>query len=118
MEWLNQPEKHDCKAADDYISLLGIDRIWENLASEHKSLQINHRKAKDILRASGLPLLPADNKHVAKDLQKITNGEKVSPIIVMPDKHTHRLIIADGYHRVCAVYHASEDEDIPCVGLK
>jgi len=26
----------------------------------------------------------------------------------------HKLVIADGYHRVCAIYYLSEDLEIPC----
>ena len=60
-------------------------------------------KAKDLLRASGLALLPSDDPHVKKDLKKVERGDLLSP-----------LIVADGYHRICASYHLDEDADIPC----
>ena len=39
-----------------------------------KKAPIVHKKAKDLLRASSLALLPADNPHVSADLKKIKKG--------------------------------------------
>jgi hypothetical protein len=66
--------------------------------------------AKDILRASGLPLLPADDKEVATDLGKVASGEKLSPVLLVRGSP---LWVADGYHRVCASYHIDENAEIP-----
>jgi hypothetical protein len=68
--------------------------------------------AKDIFRASELPLLDEGNYHVQKDIQKIKKGIKLSPILLYQFKS--KLIIADGYHRLCAVYQFNEDAEIPC----
>ena len=76
---------------------------------------ISHRKAKDILRASRLDLLGEDNKHVAADLRKAASGTALSPILLVRGTVTHPLIVADGYHRVCASYWIDENTDIPCV---
>lgn len=72
-------------------------------------------KAKDIFRASSLALLGIENYHVAKDRMKIKDGKRVSPILLVRDVVHGKLIIADGYHRLCAVYSFSEDEPIPCI---
>jgi hypothetical protein len=69
------------------------------------------KKAKDILRASGLNLLPADNYHVKENIQKSKKGKKLSPILTVRDG---KLIIADGYHRLCSIYYLSEDLEVPC----
>jgi disulfide oxidoreductase YuzD len=69
------------------------------------------RKAKDILRASRLPLLDQDNVHVQSNLEKIKNKKKLSPVLLVAGE---TLIIADGYHRLCAIYFLSEDLDVPC----
>jgi hypothetical protein len=76
-----------------------------------KAEGLAHYKAKDILRASGLALLPEDNKHVASDLNKVESGKKLSPVLLVRGEP---LQIADGYHRVCASYHIDENADIPC----
>jgi hypothetical protein len=74
------------------------------------------RKAKDLLRASGLSLLPVDNPHVAADLAKVKAGDQLSPVLLVRGhlQRGHPLTIADGYHRVCASYHLDENADIPC----
>ena len=69
-------------------------------------------KAKDVFRASGLSLLGVSSSHVAKDREKIKSGNALSPILLVRDGG--RLIIADGYHRMCAVYAEDEDAEIPC----
>ena len=72
--------------------------------------------AKDILRAAGLPLLAVDDPEVATDVKKVAKGQPLSPVLlVRGDLAAGRpLQIADGYHRVCASYHLSEDTEIPC----
>ena len=71
-------------------------------------------KAKDIFRASKLSLLGVSNSHVEKNLKKIEDEEKLSPILLVRDVENRTVIIADGYHRMCAVYHHDEDAEIPC----
>jgi hypothetical protein len=115
--WLPKPEKHDYQAAEDYLSLImSPERAaeWRQKLTEAKD-DITHRKAKDILRASQLALLDRDNKHVASDLAKAASGMALSPILLLRGTGEHPLIIADGYHRVCASYWVDENTDIPCV---
>ena len=88
----------------------------QELADRLRTAALLHRKAKDLLRASGLPLLGPDNVHVAKDLDKVREGRRLSPVLVVRgDLATDLpLTIADGYHRICASHHINEDADIPC----
>lgn len=109
--WKDEPEEHDFPAALEYLSLLTSPVNASRFVEGLKRSSTYKRKAKDLLRASGHELLPADNKHVAKDLKKIENGEKLSPVLVV---RGHPLIIADGYHRICASYHLDENTDVPC----
>ena len=44
----------------------------------------------------------------------IKDGEKLSPILLVRDSVNGKVIIADGYHRLCAVYSFDEDAVIPC----
>jgi hypothetical protein len=115
--WRPAPAKHDFQAAEDYLSLIMSPKqageYREKLSAPQAGLV--HRKAKDILRASGLALLPQDNKHVASDLAKVQAGEALSPILLLRGDDTHALVVADGYHRVCASYWLDENTDIPCV---
>src|ERR1700750_3525885 len=76
---------------------------------------VTYRKAKDILRASQLALLGEDDNHVAADLRKAASGAVLSPILLLRGGQEHPLIVADGYHRVCASYWIDENTPIPSV---
>ena len=114
--WKAAPEEHDYPAAAGYLALLTGPADVGRLVAALRAAPITHQKAKDILRASGLPLLPPDNPHVAGDLHKIKTGKQLSPVLlVRGDLASGRhLQVADGYHRVCASYHTDENTDIPC----
>jgi hypothetical protein len=79
-----------------------------------KRASLSQFKAKDIFRASGQSLLGISNSHVDKDRKKINDGVEISPIILVRDEKNGKVIIADGYHRLCAVYSYNEDALIPC----
>ena len=117
VKWLPKPEKQDFQAAEDYLSLLMSPKQAAGYRQQLTAARDNltHRKAKDILRASQLALLGEDNKHVASDLRKAASGAALSPILLLRGTAEHPLIIADGYHRVCASYSVDENTDIPCV---
>jgi hypothetical protein len=114
--WKTEPDAHDFPAAEAYLSLLAPKPEVDLLVAALKSATPMHQKAKDILRAAGLPLLARDNPHVASDLDKIQQNKPLSPVLlVRGELSTGRALqIADGYHRVCASYHVDENTDIPC----
>jgi hypothetical protein len=51
---------------------------------------------------------------VDRDRQKIKRGIGISPLLLVRDPQTSTVVIADGYHRLCAVYRFDEDALIPC----
>jgi hypothetical protein len=114
--WKKEPDDHDYPAAADYLSLILDDSEVSKLVAALQKAAITHRKAKDLLRASRLELLPPDNVHVKKDLAKVDSGHLLSPILLVRGRlgADVPLTIADGYHRICASYHLDEDADIPC----
>lgn len=114
--WQRTPAQHDYPAAASYLSLLAPATVVEALVAGLRQAPIEHFLAKDMLRAAGLALLPTDNPHVAKDLAKVRAGKALAPVLlVRGDLTTGRPAqIADGYHRVCASYHVSENTPIPC----
>jgi hypothetical protein len=117
VKWLPKPESHDYQAAEDYLSLIMAPAKAANYREKLSAASgdITHRKAKDILRASQLALLEQGNKHVASDLLKVSSGQALSPILLIRGGDEHPLLIADGYHRVCASYWIDENTDIPCI---
>jgi len=114
--WKNEPEQHDYPAAADYLELLLPPSHVQRLVAALDRAETVHKKAKDLNRASGLPILPPDNPHVAEDLKKVRKGEKLSPVLLVRGilGSGVPLTVADGYHRICASYHLDENADIPC----
>lgn len=117
VKWLEQPEPHDFPAAADYLALLANSHTVKEVTERMQAGTVVYKKAKDILRAAQLTLLPVDNPHVAADLSKIRKGQPLSPILLVRGDFATGvpLQIADGYHRVCASYHTDENTDIPVI---
>ncbi len=114
IKWLPNPEDHDYPAAELYLRLIYEDARAARLVRRLAKAPVVQFKAKDIFRASALSLLGISNSHVETDRQKIKNGKALSPLLLVRDQRLARLIIADGYHRLCAVYSFDEDATIPC----
>lgn len=92
VRWQDEPDEHDYPAAAAYLALIADPATVTRLVKGLKRASIAHAKAKDILRASGLPVL-------------LVRGDIARGLALQ---------IADGYHRVCASYRLDEDTDIPC----
>jgi hypothetical protein len=114
IKWLGNPEDHDYPAAASYLSLLYDEPTVAAHIDKLKGAPISLLKAKDIFRASGLSLLGVSNSHVQKDNEKIKAGKALSPLLLIRDAANGKVIIADGYHRLCAVYAHDEHAVIPC----
>jgi hypothetical protein len=120
VKWLDAPESHDFDAAASYLGLILSDPGEIELLVDHmRNTPITHYKVKDLLRASQLLLLEETNKYVTADLAKIKRNVKaISPILLVQGSLGHHpLLIADGYHRVCAIYYLDENTLIPVVAV-
>jgi hypothetical protein len=58
--------------------------------------------------------LGVSNSHVEHDREKVLAGQSLSPLLLVRATNNQKVIIADGYHRLCAVYSFDEDALIPC----
>ena len=114
IRWLSEPEEHDYPAALSYLSLVFDENTAFGYVEGLRQAALVQYKAKDIFRASGLSLMGVSNSHVEKDRQKIVDAVGLSPLLLVRDTNTGKVIIADGYHRMCAVYGIDEDASIPC----
>jgi hypothetical protein len=114
IHWKDEPEEHDFPAAGDYLGLLFDEADTAAIVQRLRSRRESSHKAKDLLRASRLDLLPETDPAVRKDLAKIIRGEKLSPVLLVRPGAGAPLIVADGYHRICASYHVDEGAVIPC----
>jgi hypothetical protein len=114
--WQLEPDQHDYPAAGTYLSLTCDAAMVEQLVTLLQAATASTYQAKDLLRASGLALLDKNNAHVEKDLDKVKSGRKLSPVLLVRGNFVeHRaLIVADGYHRICASYWLDENAPIPC----
>ena len=114
IRWLALPEEHDYPSAASFLSLVYDERTAARLVEQLRQAALARFKAKDIFRAAGVSLLGLSNYHVEKDRSKIRQGKALSPLLLVRDKSNAKLLIADGYHRLCAVYGYDEDAVVPC----
>jgi hypothetical protein len=116
IKWSKVTDPDDFVAAVDYLSLIMPEEVAGLAVDRLKRAPLVQRRGKDLLRASGLPLLGADNPDVAKKLREIARGKALSPVLCLRGDESSRrpLTIADGYHRICVSYLVDEDADIPC----
>ncbi len=115
--WKDDPDEHDFPSAGDYLGLLLSDEMSAAVVDELRGASTVRHKAKDFMMLSSrLPLLPSDDPEVAKDLKRVMRGESLSPVLLVRGQAAAGLplIVADGYHRICASYHLSGDAEIPC----
>lgn len=114
--WQTDPDPHDFPAAGDFLSLTLRRADVIAVVRRLKAATNTQRMAKDLLRASRLPLLPIDDHEVLRDLKKVRKGELLSPVLLVRGNMVgdQPLTIADGYHRICSSYHLDEDAAITC----
>ena len=113
VRWLAEPEAHDYPAAESYLSLIYDQARVRAVVERLRGAPLAQFKAKDIFRASELALLGLGNSHIEKNLRKIAEGTALSPLLLVRDEGHGKVIVADGYHRLCAVYSDDEDALIP-----
>jgi hypothetical protein len=115
--WKKRPEEGDYTASRNYLSLQFTTATAKRLVKRARQRSPLQHVAKDILRASRLPLLPMNELHVADNLRKIRKGKPLSPIILIQGDLTRMrpFVIADGYHRLCAACYADEDAPVAAI---
>jgi len=112
--WHDEVEADDFEAAESYLQLIHPPKRSATLVAALRRAKPARFRAKDIFRASQLSRLGISNLRVAKDRKKIKDGVALSPILLVRDEAHGKVVVADGYHRLCAVYEVNEDAWIPC----
>jgi len=110
---LDTHEEHDYPAAESYLNLIYDSQTVATFIEKLRQAPICKFKAKDIFRASSLSLLGISNSRVESDRNKILAGKSLSPLLSVRDTANGKVVIADGYHRMCAIYGFEEDSIIP-----
>jgi hypothetical protein len=102
IEWLDEVAEHDYAAAEAYLSIKLGEPAVTKLVGRLRKAPLTTRRANDILRAAGLTAAPLDDPGVIKDLIKVIERTRLSPVLVI--RNDTGADIADGYHRVSLVY--------------
>jgi hypothetical protein len=116
LQWTKKDEASDFDAAGNFLSLIYSDAQAKALIAGLQKAKLVDHAAKDLLRAAQLPLLSRDEPHVDDDLKRINKGKPLAPILLIRGDMTRGLplIVADGYHRICAICYFDESAPIPC----
>ncbi|MHB8634334.1 MAG: hypothetical protein ACYDBQ_10305 [Thermoplasmatota archaeon] len=114
VKWLAQPQKHDYPAAQTYLNLLRNPKDAAGLAARLRKAPMSAFMARDILRASGEPLMGSTDFHVRQDGKKIQAEVALSPVLLVRDSVNGKVVIADGNHRLCCVYGLDPNAVVPC----
>lgn len=102
IEWRDEVAEHDYAAAEAYLSIKFDEHLVAKAVAKLKKATLTTRRANDVLRAAGLTPAPLDDPGVMKDLVKVIERQRLSPVLVISDGT--RADIADGFHRVSLVY--------------
>ncbi len=115
IRWRNEPDVGNYPAVEAYVGLLCGARKAAELVRALHAAPVTKHKAADVLRASALTPGPTDPS-LKKKKKKIRSGKKLSPLLLIRDglRIAGKVVIADGYHRLCAVYEVDEDALVPC----
>lgn len=90
------------ESANEYLQLHGLSISPHT--PELQPSRIEEFYARDILRAAKLPTL--STTQVARQLLAISSADRINPVILVLTNNG--LIVADGYHRLCAARLLSE----------
>ena len=111
IRWAAEVAEHDYVAAEAYLSLKLDEDAVARAVRHLRRGELTTRRANDILRASGLNPAELSDPGVVKDLIKVIEGKRLSPILVLSAKKGAE--IADGFHRVSLVYQLDPYADVP-----
>ena len=115
-KWLQKADRDDYLCAAEFLCLLANDADARAMVKALKNAKTQTKKTRDILRASGLPLLSADDANVREHMTQLRHGETLSPVLLVRGDFIAGapLTIADGYHRVCAAHLMDDDAEVCC----
>lgn len=116
VKWTNKGEAEDFGAAASYLSLLTSDARAKAIARDLRKSRPVEYAAKDLLGAAQLPLLPRDEPDVDEDLKRIAKGKRLPHVLLVRGDRSRGLplVVADGYHRICAVVYFDENAPVSC----
>jgi hypothetical protein len=114
IKWLADPEDGDYPAAGSYLSLLYDEPAAASIWSGYGKRQCRNSRRKTFSVHRVCLCWVSVISHVQHDQKKVLAGKSLSPLLLVRATSNQEVIIADGYHRMCAVYSFDEDALIPC----
>jgi hypothetical protein len=114
INWLSSPIDNDYVSAERYLSLLFKPRKCRKLLQKLRAAPMSEYPAKDILRASRTAMSEVAAFDWSRHQQQIRDGEALGPILIVRQNDGSGLIIADGFHRMCALFAEDELIKVPC----
>ncbi len=114
VKWLPEPAATDYDAAQSFLQLLYSAKKVRRWGKKLKWQEISQHAAKDILRASGTPMSEIQAFDWSKQQKEIHQGKPLSPILLVRQDNGGHLIIADGFHRMCALFANDQEIKVPC----
>jgi hypothetical protein len=112
--WLDDASEDDYAAAAHYLSLLDSPDNVDKTVGELRAARTTEFKATDLLRAAQLLVPESDDRPTREQIEKIQSGKAISPVLLMRVGALKKVIIADGFHRVCAAYRIDPDVVVRC----
>ena len=106
--WAAAPTDDDVADAAWFLTLLSVP--GELTADPARRMY----PAKDLLRAARLPVLALPNAGVTKWANRLHRGDEIPPVLLLAGTLDRPLIVAEGYHRVCAAYLRDEATPVAC----
>lgn len=112
--WSKDVADHDYEAAVAYLGLLFKPKKAGRLSAKMRKAEISEFLAKDILRASDISLSYIKAFDWTKQQEEIEHQDPMSPILIVRQCKGRPLLIADGFHRLCATFVADQEVKVPC----
>jgi hypothetical protein len=114
IEWLPYVEEQSYPVAQSFLNLLFSKERADGIIAGLRSAAVVRFQAQDIFLAARLSPQGVSHSHVDRERKRILKGEAPSPLLLVRDEASGRVVIACGYHRLCAVHGIDEDAWIPC----
>jgi hypothetical protein len=114
ISWLPEPIEHDYGAAENFLQLFYKPKVCRAIVKKLKRAKMSTFSAKDILRASDASLAEIKLFDWSGQMQQINEGKALAPILLVRQDNGARLLVADGFHRMCALFVQDEQISVPC----
>lgn len=123
-EWLTRqkdpiftakPEAKDYAGAQDFLGLLFADDVAKALVAQLKKAPVVQLRVNDILRASRQGPADKDDPGVQSETKNIKDEVPLGPVLLIQGDRARGIFftIADGYHRLSAMYHRDPSQMVP-----